>query len=59
MATATSTMDTLFTAILNPFIDILTHVFTSYWPYIIAFIVLSGIVGLFISFTHRVTGGRK
>jgi hypothetical protein len=40
MPTATSTLATLGTVIINTVVDLATVVFTTYWPYILVFGVL-------------------
>ena len=56
MPTATSTLDTVGEVIINTTVGFVTTVFTTYWPYILLVIVLSGIVGLMYRLVHTATG---
>jgi len=56
MPTATSTLDTLGTAIINTVVSLATTVITVYWPYILVFGVVIGLIVFgkrLIGITHR------
>jgi len=59
MPTATSTLDTVGGVIITTTVSFITTVFTTYWPYILLVIVLSGIVGLMYRLVHVSTGKGK
>lgn len=54
---ATSTLDTLMTSIIDTTVSLATTIFTTYWPYILVFGIISGLVGVFARFVH--IGGKK
>jgi ABC-type Na+ efflux pump permease subunit len=53
---ATSTLDTLMEVIIGTTVSLATTVFTTYWPYLLVFGVLAGIVGLMYRFVRLGTG---
>lgn len=59
MPSATSTLDTLGGAIITTTISFVTTVITTYWPFILVFIVLSGLIGLAYRFAHLGAGKGK
>ena len=56
MPSATSTLDTLGSTIINTMVDLATVVFTTYWPYFLVGGVLIGLVYLAKRFIR--IGGR-
>jgi len=59
MPTASSTLDTLGTTIVTTTVDFVTTIFTTYWPYVLLVIVLSGVISLMYRLTHIATGRGK
>lgn len=55
---ATSTLDSIMTVIINTTVSLATTIFTTYWPYILVFGVIAGLVGVFARFVH-LGGARK
>lgn len=56
--TATSTLDTLGGTIVATIVDFATIVFTTYWPYALLAIVLTGLIGLGYKMVH-IGGGKR
>lgn len=56
MPSATSTLSTLGTVIINTMVDLATVVFTTYWPY---FLVIGVLVGLVVLAKRLVHIGHK
>jgi phage-related minor tail protein len=54
---ATSTLDTIMTVIINTTVSLATTIFTNYWPYILVFGIIAGLVAVFAKFVHL--GGKK
>jgi ABC-type Na+ efflux pump permease subunit len=48
---ATSTMENIMTTVINTTVDLVTTVFSTYWPYILVFGIISGLVAAFVRFT--------
>jgi hypothetical protein len=59
MPSATSTLDTLGASIINTTVSFVTIVITNYWPFILVFIVLAGLIGLAYRYVHLGTGKGK
>lgn len=57
MPTASSTLATIMGVIVSTTVDLATTLFTTYWPYILIFGIISGLVGVFARFLH--IGGKK
>ena len=55
--TATSTLDTVMTTVINTTVSLVVTVFQTYWPYILVFGILSGLIGAFYRFAHLGSGG--
>lgn len=53
---ATSTLDTIMTTIVNTTVSLVTIVFATYWPYVLVIGIISGLVALFVRFAHLGTG---
>lgn len=53
---ATDTLESIMTVIINTTVSLATTIFTDYWPYILVFGVIAGLVGVFSRFIHR--GGK-
>ena len=49
---ATSTLDSIMTVIINTTVGLATTIFTDYWPYILVFGVISGLIAVFARFIH-------
>lgn len=49
---ATTTLDSIMTVIINTTVSLATTIFTNYWPYILVFGVISVLVGIFGRFIH-------
>jgi len=49
---ATDTLDTIMTVIINTTVSLATTIFTNYWPYILVFGVITGLVIVFSRFLH-------
>jgi len=54
---ATSTLDTIMGSIITTTVALATTLFTTYWPYVLVFAIISGLVGVFARFLH--IGGKK
>jgi hypothetical protein len=50
--TATATLDTIMETVINTSVDLVTKIFTTYWPYALVIGVITGLVGLFVRFTR-------
>lgn len=50
--TATSTMDTIMSSIINTVVELVVKVFSQYWPYVLIFGIIAGLVGVFARFAH-------
>jgi hypothetical protein len=59
MPTATATLATLMGVIVTTTVDLATTLFTTYWPYVLVFGVIVGLVKLFQRFIHSSTGGGR
>lgn len=57
--TASSTLDTIMETVVNTTVDLVTVVFTTYWPYVLVIAIISGLVGLFTRFAKIGTGKGK
>lgn len=57
MPTASSTLATIMGVIVSTTVDLATTLFTTYWPYVLIFGIISGLVGVFARFLH--IGGKK
>lgn len=55
--TASSTLDTIMSTIISTTVDLATTIFTTYWPYVLVFGIIAGLVGVFARFLH--IGGKK
>jgi phage-related minor tail protein len=49
---ATDTLDTIMTVIINTTVSLATTIFTNYWPYILVFGVITGLIVVFSRFLH-------
>lgn len=49
---ATTTLDTIMGVIINTTVSLATTVFTTYWPYVLVFGIIAGLVGVFARFVH-------
>jgi len=56
MPTATSTLETIGTTIINTTVSFVTTLFSTYWPYILLAIALSGIVAVMYRLVHLGSG---
>jgi len=54
---ASSTLDTIMGSIINTTVSLATTIFTTYWPYVLVFGVIAGLIGVFGRFLH--IGGKK
>ena len=52
---ASSTMDTIMGVIITTTVDLATSIFTTYWPYILVFGAIVGLIGVFKKFVHQGT----
>jgi hypothetical protein len=59
MPTATSTLETIMTSVVNTTTDLATTVFATYWPYILVIGLISLLVGWFARLTHIGAGRHK
>lgn len=50
--TATSTMDSIMGVIITTTVELATTLFTTYWPYVLVFGIIAGLVGVFARFLH-------
>jgi len=55
--TATSTLDNIMEVIIRTTVDLATTIFTTYWPYLLVFSIIAGLVGAFARFVK--IGGKK
>lgn len=55
--TATSTLDSLMTVIISTTVSLATTIFTTYWPYVLVFGIIAGLVAVFSRFLH--IGGKR
>jgi phage-related protein len=55
--TASSTLSTIMGVIISTTVDLATTIFTTYWPYVLIFGIIAGLVGVFARFLH--IGGKK
>lgn len=55
--TASDTLDSIMTVIINTTVGLATTIFTKYWPYVLVFGIIAGLVGVFARFLHL--GGKK
>jgi len=53
---ATSTLDTIMSSVIETTVGLVTTIFSTYWPYILIIGVISGLVAAFVKFTHIGTG---
>jgi len=56
MPSATSTLATIMTSIVNTTVSLTTTIFTEYWPYVLIIGVIGALVGVFARFAHLGTG---
>ena len=56
MPTATSTLDTIMTSVVNTSVTLATTIFTQYWPYVLVIGIIAALIGLFARLTHLGTG---
>jgi hypothetical protein len=56
---ATSTLDSIMGVIISTTVSLATTIFTTYWPYVLIFGVIAGLVGLFAKFVHLGGHGKK
>jgi hypothetical protein len=54
--TASSTLSTIMGTIVTTTVDFATTVFTTYWPYVLVVIIISGLIGVFYKLVHLGTG---
>ena len=59
MPSASSTLATIMGVIVTSTVDLVTIVFTTYWPYVLIVGIISGLVALFRRFAHLGTGSGK
>lgn len=59
MSAATATMATLVQSIIDNIVAFTTEVLTNYWPYMLAFMVISGVLGWAMGFFGRVARGKR
>lgn len=50
MPSATSTLSTIMTSVVSTTVDFATTIFTTYWPYVLAFGIITGLVVIFKRF---------
>ncbi len=55
--TASSTLDSIMTVIVSTTVSLATTIFTTYWPYLLVFGIISGLVAAFSRFLK--IGGKK
>ena len=55
---ATTTLDSIMTVIIATTVELATTIFTTYWPYILVFGVIAGLVGVFARFV-KIGGSKK
>lgn len=49
---ASSTLDTIMGTIIDTTVSLATTIFTTYWPYVLVFGIIAGLVGVFARFLH-------
>jgi hypothetical protein len=54
---ATSTLDSIMSTIISTTVGLATTIFTTYWPYVLVFGIIAGLVGVFARFLK--IGGKK
>jgi hypothetical protein len=59
MPTATSTLDTIMTVVVNTTVSLATTIFTTYWPYILVIGIIGALVAGFARLAHLGTGRHK
>jgi hypothetical protein len=59
MPTASSTLATIMGVVVTSTVDLVTTVFTTYWPYILVIGIIAGLVAAFTRFAHLGTGRGK
>ena len=59
MPSASSTLSTIMTVIVDTTVAFATTVFTTYWPYVLVVIIISGLIGVFYKLVHLGTGRGK
>lgn len=59
MPTATSTLATIMSSIVDTTVSLATTVFTTYWPYVLVIGIIAGLIGVFSRLTHLGTGKSK
>jgi len=59
MPSASSTLSTIMSVIVSSTVDLVTNVFTVYWPYVLVIGIISGLVAVFARFAHLGTGKGK
>ena len=59
MPTATSTLDSLGTIIINTGVAFLETIFGTYWPYYLLAIALTGLVAVVYKLMHVGSGGAR
>jgi hypothetical protein len=56
---ASTTLATIMGTVVTTTVDLVTIVFTTYWPYVLIFGIIAGLVALFTRFAHLGTGRGK
>lgn len=59
MPSASSTLATIMGTVVTTTVDFATMVFTTYWPYVLVVIIISGLMGVFYKLVHLGTGGGR
>ena len=59
MPSATSTLASIMTSIVNTTVSLATTVFTDYWPYVLVIAIISALVGVFARFAKIGTGSHR
>jgi hypothetical protein len=61
MPSATSTIETIMTSVINTTVDFITSLFIEFWPWILGISVLLALVTLFFRLGTRIfhAGGKK
>lgn len=59
MASATSTLETIMTSVINTTVSLFTTLITDYWPYILVVGVIATLIGVFGRFVKKGVGGGK
>jgi hypothetical protein len=57
--TASSTLSTIMGVIISTTVDLATTIFTTYWPYVLIFGIIAGLVGVFARFVHIGGHGKR